>query len=92
MKEISLQINKEQVKAQTGMKVLEAALNAGIDIPHSCYVPNIEPAVEECKLCVVEIDGRIVTACTEPVEDGMVVVTSNTELENMRRRRLHFPG
>jgi len=32
--------------------VLEAALEAGIYIPHLCYHPDL-PAVDNCKLCVV---------------------------------------
>ena len=92
MKEINLIINEEQIKARPGMKVLEAALHSGIDIPHACYVPNIDPPVEECKLCVVEIEGSIMTACTTPVTEGMVVTTNTPELESLRRKRLHFPG
>ena len=92
MNTVSLIINGTRIQAPSGIKLLPAALNAGIDIPHACYVPNIDPPVEECQLCVVEIDGRIVTACTEPVADGMVVITSNPELDRLRRSRLQFPG
>ena len=92
MKKINLTIDGKQIQAESGMTILEAALNARLSIPNSCYVPNIEPPVHECNLCVVEIDGHIDTACTVPVSDGMVVTTSNQELETMRRRRIHFPG
>jgi len=92
MREISLIINNKPVKANPGTRILEAAIDAGIDIPHSCYVPNVEPPVQACKLCVVEVSGRIVQACSELVIEGMEVTTSNPELERMRRQRLHFPG
>ena len=92
MNTVSLTIDGTRIQAPSGTKLLPAALNAGIDIPHACYVPDIDPPVEECRLCVVEIDGRIVTACTEPVSEGMVITTKTPELERLRRSRLQFPG
>ena len=92
MNDVRLTIDGIRIQAPSGTKLLSAALNAGIDIPHACYVPDIDPPVEECRLCVVEIDGRIVTACTEPVAEGMIVITSNPELDRLRRSRLQFPG
>ncbi len=92
MNNVRLVIDGTRIQASSGTKLLPAALNAGIDIPHACYVPNIDPPVEECRLCVVETNGRIVTACTEPIAEGMVVTTRNPELERLRRSRLQFPG
>jgi len=92
MKKINLIVNGELIKSEPCTSVLQAALDAGIDIPHACYVPDADLPVEECKLCIVEIDGRIATACTEPVTEGMIIFTSTQEIERMRRRRLHFPG
>ena len=92
MNNVRLIIDGTRIQAPSGTKLLPAALNAGIDIPHACYVPNIDPPVEECRLCVVETNGRIVTACTEPVAEDMVVITNTPELESLRQKRLHFPG
>ena len=92
MKTVRLIIDGKHIEAPSGTKLLPAALNAGINITHACYIPDVDPPVGQCKLCVVETDGRIVNACSEPVAEGMVVITSNLELERLRRSRLQFPG
>lgn len=92
MNKVSLIIDGTQIVAKSGTKLLPAALNAGINIPHACFMPDIDPPVEQCRLCVVETNGHIVSACSELVADGMVVITSNPEIDRLRHSRLQFPG
>jgi len=82
---IKLTINGQVVEARKGMMVLEAAQAAGIYIPTLCSDPDLEPYAA-CRLCVVEIEGRrgLVTACTMPVADGMVVHTETPEVNKVR--------
>ncbi len=92
MNTVSMTINNIRVQAQAGESILEAALNAGIDIPHACFLPGADPPVGGCKLCCVELNGEIVYACRVLVSEDMVIRTKTVELENLRRRRLQFPG
>ncbi len=91
MGRITLNIDGHEVEAEIGQTVLEAALGAGIYIPHLCYHPDLTPA-GACRLCVIEIAGRsgIATACTTPVEDGMTVQTRTTRLNQSRRLALEL--
>ena len=68
------------------MMVLEAAQAADIYIPTLCSDPDLEPYAA-CRLCVVEIDGRrgLVTACTTPATDGMVVHTETPSVNKVRQ-------
>lgn len=86
MEEIILNIDGHEVKTENSKTVLEAALDAGIYIPHLCYHPDLTP-FGACRLCVVEIEGRqgIPTACTTPAADGMVVTTKTPQLDQIRR-------
>ena len=86
MNEISLNIDGRKVTAKAGMTVLEAALANGIYIPALCYSPDLKPH-GGCRLCIVEIDGMegMPTACTTPVSEGMVVRTSTTGVDDVRR-------
>ena len=52
----TLTIDGQQVAAAPGTTVLEAALAAGIYIPHLCHHPDLKP-VGVCRLCMVEIAG-----------------------------------
>lgn len=89
---VSITINNIQVRARMGITILEAAIDAGIDIPHGCFVPEADPPIQECKLCCVEVNGHIVYACSEPVADHMTIETNTIAVENLRRRRIQFPG
>ena len=60
MGKIALTIDSQNIVADRGATILEAALQNGIYIPHLCYHPDLKP-VGACRLCVVEIgDRRIV--------------------------------
>src|SRR4030042_6410078 len=74
------------IETTAGTSVLQAALDAGVYIPHLCYSPILE-AYGGCRLCLVEIEGvrDPTTSCTTPVRDGMVV-RSETERINALRR------
>ncbi|RME69345.1 MAG: 4Fe-4S dicluster domain-containing protein [Nitrospirae bacterium] len=83
---ITLMIDGKYVEVPEGTTVLEAARQADIYIPTLCDDPRLEP-YGACRLCLVQIKGmpRPVTACTTPAREGMEVVTSNEEIERIRR-------
>jgi len=84
MKKIPLTIDGQGITADKGMSVLEVALKNDIYIPHLCYHPALE-ARGACRLCTVEIDGRLVTSCRTPVEPGMVVETKSPAVDKAVR-------
>lgn len=86
MGKIKLLINGQEVETTKGESVLQAALDAGIYIPHLCYHPNL-PSIGACRLCVVEIEGceEIPTSCTTPAVAGMVVQTKTPKVDQIRR-------
>jgi len=83
---VRLIINGRQVIAGKGATVLEAALGAGSYIPTLCYDPDLKP-YGGCRLCVVEIEGMggLVSSCTTPATDGMVVHTDTPRVNQSRR-------
>ncbi|MBN1459241.1 MAG: formate dehydrogenase subunit alpha [Armatimonadetes bacterium] len=85
---VTLTIDGRQVTAPKGTSILEAALQAGIDIPHLCYSPDLGlPPTGACRLCLVEIDGARapVASCVHPVAEGLVVHTNTEALQEHRR-------
>jgi len=80
MKTVSLTIDGKKVTARQGEKVLWAALNNGIYIPNLCALRDASEPPASCRLCFVEVEGKKqpVTACTETVEQGMVVNTGGS--------------
>src|SRR3990172_6358113 len=86
METIKLIIDGREVEVSGGKSVLEAALEAGIYVPHLCTHPDL-PAIGACRLCVVEIEGTagLVSSCMTAVVDGMVVRTKSPEIERHRK-------
>ncbi len=82
-----MNIDGIEVKAPKGEKVLWAALDNGIYIPNLCAIREADLPFGACRLCFVEIEGRRspVTACTEAVEEGMVVQTNTPRVNRLRR-------
>ena len=86
--DISLTVDGVEVSAEAGMTILQAALKAGIHIPHLCYDPaRCLPPTSSCRLCLVEVEGArsSVTACSHPVAAGMVVRSDTEALGRTRR-------
>lgn len=83
---VTLTIDGRKVEAAAGSTVLDAALGAGIEIPNLCYLKGMK-GIGACRLCLVEIEGMKapMTACTARVKEGMVVNTTNEQIEEIRR-------
>jgi formate dehydrogenase major subunit len=84
---IHLTIDGQTVSVPGGTTIWDAARQASIDIPVLCHSPRLAP-VGVCRMCVVDVGGRVLTAsCVRPCEEGMTVRT-NTELVEKQRRML----
>ena len=75
-KMINLTIDEQKVTVPEGTTILDAAKQAGIDIPTLCFLKEINE-VGDCRMCIVEVEGRkgFATSCIQTVEEGMVVHT-----------------
>lgn len=78
-------IDGSQVEVAEGQKVLEAALDAGIYIPHLCHHKDLSP-LGSCRMCVVEVEGQegVTPSCKLEAKEGMVIHTQ-TDLVKSRR-------
>ena len=88
---ISIRIDGEYVPARAGQTILEVARAAAKYIPTLCWLENLTP-VGACRLCIVEVSGvgRLLPACTTPVQDGMSVTTNSDKLLRYRRIAIEF--
>lgn len=88
---VSMKIDGQYVEAMQGQTILEVARANGKHIPTLCYLDGL-CAVGACRLCVVEVAGvgRLLPACTTPVQDGMAVTTDSERLRRNRRMTVEF--
>ena len=77
-------LDEKSVPFLEGQTIMEAALGAGVYIPHLCHHPDFKPH-GSCKLCTVDIDGRRGAACTNRAVTGAQVRSDTEELKADRR-------
>ena len=90
-KKLSVRIDGELVNAAEGQTILQVARAANKYIPTLCYLEGLS-AVGACRLCIVEVSGmgRLLPACTTPVQEGMSVTTNSPKLARARRITLEL--
>lgn len=88
---VNLIIDNRQVCVPEGTTIMKAAASVGIMIPHLCFLEGINE-IGACKVCVVERQGNIklITACNNPVEEGMVLFTNSPKVRSVRRTNVEL--
>jgi iron-only hydrogenase group A len=83
---MQITIDNLPCEVRSGMTILEAARENGIDIPTLCYLEQMEP-LGACRMCIVEVEGAksLVASCSTPVTDGIKVFTNSAKVREARR-------
>jgi bidirectional [NiFe] hydrogenase diaphorase subunit len=86
---VHILLDGRSTEAPERATVLEAARQAGVEIPTFCHHQALGP-LGACRLCIVEVEGpdlprTILPACTSPVSEGLVVETDTERLRSYRR-------
>jgi len=79
----------KEIPFTRGQTIMDAVLAAGEYIPHLCHNPEFAPH-GSCRVCVVGVNGRQVSACTAPAADGMEVDSSSDDIKETRRAILQM--
>jgi NADH-quinone oxidoreductase subunit G len=88
---VVVKIDGHTLSVPPGTLVVEAARQAGIEIPVFCHHEKLKP-VGACRMCVVEVERmpRLQTACTTPVAKDMVVRTDSPAVLEAREAVLEM--
>ena len=84
---IHIRINGRDLAVAEGSTILQAARQAGIHIPTLCYLEQRDP-LGACRVCLVEVEvaRTLVTACSAPCTEGMVVHVNSARARNARKQ------
>lgn len=82
----TINIDGKAIPFDDGQTIMDAAMAAGVYIPHLCHNPEFTPH-GSCKLCTVTVNGRNVASCTMPAVEGQEILSETEEL-NAKRRAL----
>jgi NADH-quinone oxidoreductase subunit G len=88
---VKLTIDGRTVEAEKGTLIIEAARQAGIEIPSFCYYEGYTLQAA-CRMCLVEVEKtpKLQVGCTLPVAEGMVVRTDSPIVKEARKGTLEF--
>jgi bidirectional [NiFe] hydrogenase diaphorase subunit len=87
----TLTIDGKQISAAEGVTLLQAAGEAGINLPTLCHLEGVYD-IGACRLCLIEVAGiaKLLPACTTKVAEGMDVKTDSERLRKYRRMILEL--
>jgi NADH-quinone oxidoreductase subunit G len=88
---VRLEIDGRMVEVPPGTLVINAAKQAGIEIPAFCYYEGLALQAA-CRMCLVEVERmpKLIASCTLPVSEGMVVRTETPQVVEARKSMLEF--
>lgn len=88
---MKIRIDGKEIEALEGQSILDAALEAGVFIPHLCSHPDLE-AKGGCRLCSVEVAGEegAVPACKTEVREGMEVIVNGPMSSKVRKMAMEL--
>jgi bidirectional [NiFe] hydrogenase diaphorase subunit len=87
----TLTINGQEISAEEGATILQAAEEADVKIPTLCHLDGVYD-MGACRLCLVEVTGvaKLLPACTTKVAEGMEITTESERLRKYRRITLEL--
>ena len=88
---VNVKINGREYSVPAGIKIIDAARMAKIDIPTLCYLKDINE-IGACRLCLVEVKGArgLMAACVTTVTDGMEIFTNTPKVIESRKTNLEL--
>ncbi|NLW60184.1 MAG: 4Fe-4S binding protein [Firmicutes bacterium] len=88
---VNVTVDGQKVEVPAGSTILEAAEKAGIKIPTLCHHEDLNVNAM-CRICVVEVVGArtLQSACSQPVADGMEIITNSPAVRRARKMNLEL--
>ncbi len=80
---VSFSIDGKECMAEEGRYLVDAVEANNVYIPTLCNMKGVSPQ-GSCRVCSVKVNGKLVTACTTKVSEGMEVINESEELRDLR--------
>jgi len=89
--DVTVTIDGKTVQVSNDTTILDAAKQAGVNIPTLCFLKDIND-VAACRVCCIEVEGceQLVSACNNHVSDGMVVRTNTAKVKKTRKMNVEL--
>jgi len=81
---MKITINNKELECQHNQTILEVAKENNIEIPTLCYHEGFE-AKAVCRICVVEVNNKLLPSCATKVKQGMIINTESKSVLEARK-------
>jgi iron-only hydrogenase group A len=85
-------INNIPIEVAAGTSIIEAARQIQVNIPALCAHPDLKPTAA-CGICSVRVkshNDKMMRACSTAVEEGMEIITHDSEIIKLRKNILEL--
>ena len=91
MADVNITVDGKKLTAPAGTLLIDVCRKAGIEIPAFCYYPGLSLQAA-CRMCVVRQEkvGKLQTACTTTVAEGLVFITDSPEIAQARKSTIQL--
>jgi len=95
-KKIKITINNKEYETSKGKLILDVCEDYGIPIAVLCHHPDFEKSEAVCRLCLVKMrlpkekTYRLLPSCTLAAVHGMIIMTSDVEIDRVRKTILEL--
>ena len=88
---LTFTIDGRTLQAPPGTLIINAAKQAGIEIPSFCYYDGLTIQAA-CRMCLVEVEKtpKPQVACATPVAEGMIIRTDTPAIHQVRKSMLEL--
>jgi NADP-reducing hydrogenase subunit HndD len=86
---MKIKIDNKEIETDGNETILEICTKLGIEIPTLCHHKNLFPEAR-CRICLVELDGKLVTSCSTKPRENSIIITSNEHVLKSRERNLEL--
>ena len=86
---MKITIDGRVVDVEENKSIFNICKDLGIKIPTLCYHKSLFPEAR-CRICLVELDGKLVTSCSTKPHEGAVIVTGSDKIHKARHRNMEL--
>lgn len=84
-----IKIDGKDYDVDENQNLIEICRGLGINIPTLCYHKSLFPEAR-CRVCLVEMNGKLVTSCSTKPKEGCSIITNNDRVLKARKRNLEL--
>jgi iron-only hydrogenase group A len=90
---MKITLNGKKLEVDGGKSILNICKDQGITVPTLCYHKNLFPEAR-CRLCLVELNGKLVTSCSTKPSEGCKINTKTKRILKARKMNMELmsPG